>query len=317
MIINRLNFSLTQIEYVLALHRYGHFAKAAKHCLVTQPTLSMQIQKLEAMLGIILFDRSKKPLLLTDVGQRLIPQFQTILNEARKIDDLIHMQGSKIKGELNLAIIPTISTHFLPFILPLMQKKYPDLHLKIQEMQTHKILDALDNDQIDVGLLATPIQHKKFFTMPIYLEPFFVLAHKEHPLAKFKQVHYDQLIYSDIWLLESGHCLRNQILNTCNLKLKKNQSFAFESGSLETLVNLVDQCGGYTLIPYFHQQQIPKNCKLIPFKKPIPVREVSLVFRREHYKNHLIELLAKITQAALPAQLKNLKVSELEIMEFN
>ncbi len=317
MSINRLNFSLTQIEYVLALHSYGHFAKAAKHCLVTQPTLSMQIQKLEEMLGVILFDRSKKPLLLTEVGQRLIPQFQTILNEARKIDDLIHMQGSVVKGELNLAIIPTISTHFLPFILPIMQKNYPELHLKIQEMQTHKILEALDNDLIDVGLLATPLQHKKFFTLPIYLEPFYVLAHKDHPLAKLKLVHYDQLKHPDIWLLESGHCLRNQILNTCNLKPKKNQNFAFESGNLETLVNLVDQCGGYTLIPYFHHHHIPKNCKLIPFKKPVPVREVSLVFRREHYKNHLIELLAKITQDSLPDKLKNLKRSDLEIMEFN
>lgn len=314
---NRLNFSLTQIEYVMALYKLGHFAHAAKECLVTQPTLSMQIQKLEEMLGVILFDRSKKPLLLTEAGQRLIPQFQIILNEARKIDDLIHMQGSKIKGELHLAIIPTISTHFLPFILPLMQKKYPDLHLKIQEMQTHKILEALDNDLIDVGLLATPLQFKNFFTLPLYLEPFYVLAHIDHPLAKLKYVHYDQLKYPDIWLLESGHCLRNQVLNTCNLKSKKNQNFAFESGNLETLIHLVDQCGGYTLIPYFHQQQLPKNCKLIPFKKPVPVREVSLVFRREYYKNHLIELLAKITQDALPMELKNLKQSELEIMQFN
>lgn len=315
--IQRLNFSLTQIEYVLALHQYGHFAQAAQSCLVTQPTLSMQIQKLEESLGIVLFDRSKKPLLLTDVGQRLMPQFQHILNESRKIDELIHMQGSIIKGELHLAIIPTISTHFLPLILPLMQKKYPDLHLKIQEMQTHKIVEALDHDAIDVGLLATPLEHKKLFTLPLYLEPFYVLAHKHHPLAKFKYLHYGQLKFPDIWLLETGHCLRNQILNTCNLKTKKNQSFAFESGNLQTLIHLVDQCGGYTLIPYFHRYQLPKNCKLIPFKAPIPVREVSLVFRREHYKNHLIELLAKMTKDALPLELQHLNRRELEIMEFN
>ncbi len=156
MSINRLNFSLTQIEYVLALNQFGHFAKAAADCLVSQPTLSMQIQKLETLLDVVLFDRSKKPILLTEEGKKLIPQFQKILNESKKITDLLSMHGSLVKGELQLAIIPTISTHFLPLILPTMKKNYPDLQLKIKEMQTHKILEALENDQIDVGLLATP-----------------------------------------------------------------------------------------------------------------------------------------------------------------
>ena len=315
--IQRLNFSLTQIEYVLALYQHGHFAKAAQICLVSQPTLSMQIQKLEEMLGTIIFDRTKKPILLTEDGQRLIPQFQIILNESRKIDELIQMKGSFVKGELRLAIIPTISSHYLPLILPVLRKKYPDMHLKIQEMQTHKIMEALENDSIDAGLLATPLANSKLFTLPLYLEPFFVLANITHPLSKLKNVHYGQLIYSDIWLLENGHCLRNQVLNTCNLRPKKDQNFSFESGNLDTLIHLVNDCGGYTLIPYFHQYHLPKNTKLLSFKKPIPVREVSLVYRRQHYKHHLIEILANTTKDSLPKQLRQMQNKDLEIMDFN
>jgi LysR family hydrogen peroxide-inducible transcriptional activator len=316
--LQRLNFSLTQIEYALSLHRHGHFAKAAEECLVTQPTLSMQIQKLETLLNIVLFDRSKKPILLTDAGKKLLPQFQKILNEAKKIDELLNMQDSVTKGELELAIIPTISTHFLPLILPTIQANYPGLQLKIREMQTAKILEALENDQIDVGLLATPLPGKNFFTMPLYLEPFYVLAHEDHPLSKLKTVSYEQLRYPDIWLLEVGHCLRSQVLNTCNLKPKKDQNFSFESGNLQTLINLVSQCGGYTLIPHFQTHHIPKNCQLISFKHDIPVREVSLVFRREHYKYHLIELIAQMTKNHLPKKLLELQHwKNLEIMTFN
>ncbi|MCB0370298.1 MAG: LysR family transcriptional regulator, partial [Bdellovibrionales bacterium] len=203
--LSNVNFSLTQLEYVMAVHKLGHFAKAAEFCNVTQPTLSMQLQKLEENLGIILFDRSKKPILLTDAGQKVIEQIQLVLFEAKKIESIIQSaQTEKMNGELTLGVIPTIAPYLLPRFLPLLEKKHPELELKIFELQTHKIIEALDSDEIDVGLLATPLKLPRIFEYPLFFEPFYVLCRRDHELAQFKRIKYSSLKFNDIWLLEEG-----------------------------------------------------------------------------------------------------------------
>jgi len=313
----KMNFSITQIEYVLALYQYGHFAKAASACFVTQPTLSMQIQKLEENLGVIIFDRSKKPILLTEEGKKLIEQFKKIISETKKIEDIITLDPTLIEGELKIGIIPTVTSNFLPLILPALNSVHPKLHLIIKELETKNVLEFLEKEIIDVGLLATPLKHSKLFTIPLFYEPFYVLSHKDHPLAKFKKITYGQLKHDDIWLLEEGHCLRNQVLNTCNLKLHKKKNFTFESGNLETIRNLVDACGGYSIIPYFNKFNVGLHSKIIPFENPIPCREISLVYRREHLKSHLIQALASIIENILPKDIVNFRKSDFEIMEID
>ena len=244
--VSKLNFSLTQLEYVMAVHKYGHFARAAESCNVTQPTLSMQIQKLEEDLGTVLFDRSKKPILLTEAGAKLVAQFQNVLFEAKKIDGIIQSsQATTLKGILNMGVIPTIAPYILPKLLPVLEKRFPQIELQISEMQTHRIVEALENDELDVGLLATPLKLAQIFELPLFYEPFFVLCKKGHELAHHKKIKYAELKYGDIWLLTEGHCLRNQILDVCSArpdKLSKagRQKYKFESGSLETLKLLVD-----------------------------------------------------------------------------
>ena len=236
--LSNLNFSLTQLEYVMAVYKLGHFAKAAEFCNVTQPTLSMQLQKLEENLGIILFDRTKKPVLLTDAGKSVIEQIQLVLFEAKKIDALIKASSSdKITGDLTLGVIPTIAPYILPRLLPVLEKQFPDLELKIFELQTHKIIEALDADEIDVGLLATPLKISRIFEYPLFFEPFHVLCRKDHELAQLKKIKYSSLKFNDIWLLEEGHCLRNQILDVCSIKKEASikRKYKFESGSLETI----------------------------------------------------------------------------------
>lgn len=320
----KLNFSLTQLEYVLAVHKFGHFAKAAEACRVTQPTLSIQIQKLEEDLGVVLFDRSKKPVLLTDAGKRTIEQMQVILFEVRKLENLVQQSDQEqLKGELTLGIIPTIAPYILPRLLPVLDKEFPDISLKIVEKQTHEIVDTLASDEIDVGLLATPLKISKIFELPLYYEPFSLLCRKDHPLAQSKRIKYSSLSIHDIWLLEEGHCLRHQVLDVCSMKTQSQatrssstqvRKFNFESGSLETLKNLVNSFGGYTLLPALAAKSLGSKTVLIPFERPIPAREIGLVYRREHYKNNLIEALGEAILKSIPEELRKIRQKDLEVL---
>jgi len=313
----RINFSLTQIEYVMAVFKLGHFAKAAEHCLVTQPTLSMQIQKLEDDLGVILFDRSKKPILLTDAGKQVIEYFQSILSEAKKIPNLIDaIQMNGINGTLKFAAIPTIAPYVIPILLPVLEKKFPGLQLEIKEMETAQIIKAILDDDLDVGLLATPLKNSQITEKVLYNEPFSVMCHNDHELSRYKKIKYDHLSAKDIWLLTEGHCLRNQILDVCSLKLKqtKERNYRFESGSLETIKNLITSYGGYTLIPELAIQQANKKTVVIPFERPIPAREIGLVYSRKHLKLKLIDALAESIKACIPEHVLKIKPKDLDIV---
>lgn len=313
----KLNFSLTQLEYVLAVYKLGHFAKAAEFCNVTQPTLSMQIQKLEETLNITIFDRSKKPILLTNIGAALIDQFRLVVAEAKKIDNTIKTQmHEKLTGQINLAVIPTIAPYLLPLLLPTIEKQFPGIELRIKELQTHQIVDSLNNDEIDAGVLAIPIRAPKIIEIPLYFEPFSVLCDKNHPLAVAKKIKYSSLKSDDIWLLEEGHCLRSQILDVCSLKSEKleKRKFRFESGSIETLKNLINSYGGYTLIPFLAEDHIGKNSRLIEFERPIPAREIGLVHRREHYKIDLIFALSEAIRDCIPEQIRKIKQRDLDVI---
>jgi LysR family hydrogen peroxide-inducible transcriptional activator len=291
---SKLNFSLTQLEYVLALHRYGQFSVAAKHCFVTQPTLSMQIHKLEEDLGTVIFDRSKKPIILTERGQELLAQMQSIVFEAKKISAILESHsGQKLKGLLTVGVIPTVAPYLLPKLLPVVEKKYPDLSLKILELQTHNVIEALNTDAIDLGILAIPLGIPHIKEKTLYHETFSVLCQRSHPLASFETADPTLLKADDIWLLEEGHCLRSQVLDVCTLDANKTKrrQFEFESGSLETLKNLVNSYGGYTLLPQFATEFIGPNTIIVPFADPKPKREIGVVYVREHYKVDLQKAL--------------------------
>lgn len=312
-----MNFSLTQLEYVMAVHKTRHFARAADVCHVSQPTLSMQIQKLEEELGGAIFDRTKKPILLTDLGSTLIEQFQEVLLAARRIPQLVNQKNAhKNEGELSVGVIPTVTPYLLPLLLPTMEKQFPRLKLKLFEWQTSKIIESLGADELDVGILATPLKDPKIYEFALYYETFSVLCHRGHELEKQRRAKYNALKGDDIWLLEEGHCMRNQVLDVCSMKKNSGQSrqFTFESGNLETLKNLVDTYGGYTLLPSLATKSIGKNCSLIPFERPIPAREIGLVYRREHYKNDLIEALGEAILKSIPEEVRKIRPKDLDVL---
>lgn len=313
----KINFSLTQLEYVLAVHKYGRFSEAAKQCHVTQPTLSMQIQKLEEELGAVIFDRSKKPILLTEKGKQLIEQMQAVLDEAKKIEGILEATDGKVlKGELTIGVIPTVAPYLLPRLLPVVEKMFPELKLKIFELQTHRIVDSLNDDKIDLGILAIPLGIPKVHEVPLYWEPFSVLCRKSHEMTRARKMKYADLKSGDIWLLEEGHCLRNQVLDVCAVRAGKGsqRKFQFESGSLETLKSLVSSYGGYTLLPALATESLAPNVALVPFERPVPAREIGLVFRREHYKSHLQEALKKAILQAVPTSVREMKKKDLDIL---
>lgn len=314
---SRVNFSITQLEYIWAVYKHGHFAKAAEACAVTQPTLSMQVQKLEEDLGVIIFDRSKKPILLTDVGKKIIEQIQTVLFEAKKIESIVlQNESGVVQGELVMGVIPTIAPYLLPLMLPVLEKKYPELKLKIVELQTSRIIEQLNNDEIDVGILATPLDVPKVIEIPLYYEPFLILSNKDHALGKVKKAKYSNLTTDDVWLLEEGHCLRNQMLDICSLKPGKSikRNFQFESGSIETLKRLVNSYGGYTLIPSLASEGIGSQSQLISFERPIPSREIGLVYQRAHYKEVLIEALSEAILKSIPEDISRIRQKDLDVI---
>jgi LysR family hydrogen peroxide-inducible transcriptional activator len=314
---SRLNFSITQLEYVWAVHKHGHFAKAAEACHITQPTLSMQIHKLEEDLGIVIFDRSKKPILATASGEKLIEQIHKVLIEANKIHTLIESERfSGVQGELIVGIIPTIAPYLLPRLLPELARLYPHLRLKIRELQTHQIIRSLNFDEIDVGILATPLKIGKIHEISLYYEPFELLCQKKHALSKAKKAKYANLTFDDIWLLEEGHCLRNQVLDICRSKhfQPAQRQFQFESGNLETLKSLINTYGGYTLLPSMASDTIGSESCLIRFDRPVPSREIGLVYQRAQYKLPLVEALNKSILTALPDEIRKLRPKDLEVL---
>jgi LysR family hydrogen peroxide-inducible transcriptional activator len=265
----------------------------------------------------VLFDRSKKPILLTDTGKKIIDQIQNVLFEAKKIESLIESSTSEIiQGELIVGVIPTIAPYLLPLLLPNLEKNFPQLKLRVREMQTHRIVDALQSDEIDVGILATPLGIKKVIETPLYYEPFYVLCKSNHPLSKTKKIKYSSLKFEDIWLLEEGHCLRNQVVDICALKegRPKKRQFEFESGSIETLKGLVNSFGGFTLIPHLAKDHIGEDSLVIGFERPAPSREIGLVHQRAHYKNHLIKALEETILNSIPAELTKFREKDLKVI---
>lgn len=312
--------TLTQLEYLVAVDRFRHFGKAAKACHVSQPTLSMQLQKLEDEYGLTFFDRSKQPILPTQEGVAVIEQAKAVLREVGKLDFLCKNRDPGPSGEFKLALIPTVAPYLLPLFLADFAKRYPEVKLSIEEMTTANIMDALQADRLDAGILATPLQVDTLVEKPLYYEPFWVYASEGHPLARQDQVNEDHLEAKDIWLLAEGHCLRTQIVRVCSLRGKPGifPNVQFESGSLETVAHLVEQGHGYTLLPELATRSLQGLRKklLKPFAKPCPSREISLVYRRTQYKLPVLEALSAEILRHVPADLPREKSKRIEIIRL-
>lgn len=294
--------TITQLYYVLAVAEHKNFTLAADKCFVTQPTLSMQIQKLEEELDIQIFDRSKKPIGLTDVGEKIVVQAKNIVNEANRIKDIVDQQKGYIGGDFRIGIIPTVMPTLLPMFLNTFIKKYPKVNVIIEELTTNEIINKLKNGHLDCAIAATPLDEEKLKEIVLYYEPFVAYVPENSAIITKKEIEVTDLESEKILLLQDGHCFRNSILNLCKASnLDQEHHFHLESGSFETLIKLSDEGFGTTLLPYLHTLDLnEKNKKkLKSFVNPKPAREVSLIFPKNELKIHIIDALRTTIQGVV------------------
>ncbi len=313
--------TLSQLDYIVAVDTYRHFATAAETCHVTQPTLSMQIQKLEEDLGVLIFDRSKQPVVPTETGQAILLQAREVLQAARRIPELVKESRDDVSGDLRIGIIPTLAPYLLPYFIGAFMEKYAAISVQIQELTTEQIMERLKKGLIDVGIVVTPLQEAGLTEVPLFYEPFMVYTADSHVLFNKAVIATDDLVTDGLWLLTEGHCFRRQVANLCGSdrgsspqRTKGDESvpqqvvrqpLRYETGSLETLIKLIDKQDGFTLLPYLATLDLDetRQARIRPFESPQPVREVSLVIHRSFLKKKLIDALKTEILAHIPAEL--------------
>ncbi|MBV1888104.1 MAG: LysR family transcriptional regulator [Urechidicola sp.] len=294
--------TITQLKYVLAVAEHKNFTVASEHCFVTQPTLSMQIQKLEDELEIKIFNRSKKPIQLTPVGEKIVDQAKIIVDESVRINDIVDQQKGFIGGEFKLGIIPTVMPTLLPMFLKTFVKKYPKVNLVVEELTTEEIVKKLIDGHIDAALAATPLENEAIKERVLYYEPFVAFTPENHRLHSNKLIDPNDLELDDILLLEDGHCFKSSVINICKaFRQDTSSSFHLESGSFSTLVKLSKENMGMTLLPYLHTLDLPEQDQkyLREFISPAPAREVSLIFHKSQLKMQLIDALKNVIESVV------------------
>jgi len=310
--------TITQLEYIVAVDTYRSFVVAAEKCFITQPTLSMQVQKLEDTLGVKIFDRSKQPVSPTEIGVEIIEQARILLAESEKIREIITDRQKELSGELKVGIIPTVSPYILPKIISGFIQKYPQVKLIVWEQTTEEIIQQLKLGTLDCGILSTPLRESALTEIPVFYENFVAYVSKNSKLSKKKSISPEDIDMEEIWVLNEGHCMREQVLNICQRRraTKGFLHFEYNTGSVETLKRMVDQNNGATILPELALAELNDKQldKVRYFKSPEPAREVSIVIQKNFLKRRMIEALKNEILEFVPKRMKTRK--KKEVMEI-
>lgn len=307
--------TLQQLEYILAVNQFRHFAKAAEYCRVTQPTLSAMIQKLEEELEAKIFDRSQQPVCPTPVGTRIIEQAHQVLVEAGRIKNIIEEEKHSLTGTFKLGILPTIAPYLLPRFFPQLMKKYPELDIRVVEMKTNDIKKALQTEEIDAGIVASLNGMDDFFQTPLFYEQFYAYVSREDTLWDHNVIRTSDLTGEQLWLLDEGHCFRDQLVRFCQLKAARASQLAYHLGSMETFMRMVESGKGVTFIPELAVLQLGEIQKELvrPFAIPCPTRQIVMLTNRNFIRSTLKEALTQEIQKAVPKEMLTLKATQVAI----
>lgn len=307
--------TLVQLQYIVALDIYRSFVAAAEACHVSQPALTTQIKRLESQLGVILFDRSKKPVIPTSIGEQIIEQARFVLQESQKIKDLIRDFEAEMSGELRLGIIPTVAPYLLPLFVNDFNQSYPQVGLSINEEKTESIIQDLRNGDLDAGIIATPVNKKGIKTFPLFYEQLYAYVSEGHRLTDEKSICALKIDPAELLLLKEGNCFRNQVINICQDKQNAEEftAFFYQSNSIESLKRIVDSRDAITIIPELATLVLPENkrMRVKPFSDCSPVREISLVVSRSFLKKRLLESLMQSIRAGVPEGMKQIGEGQL------
>jgi len=285
--------NIRDLKYLLAVAKYKSFIKAAKSCFVSQPTLSMQIKKLELSLGVQIFERNNKRVLITELGQQIIDSAQQILQQVEQIETLAKNSQNPYAGDFRLGAFPTLAPYILPSLVPLINQRFSELRLILIEEKTDRLLQQLKRGEIDAALLAGPIDEPELEQRLLFNDVFKLAVSCLHPLAQRNQVDMADLIAQPILLLDEGHCLRSQALQLCQLS-GIEELHNVRAASLETLRQMVGANTGLTFIPDIAIEHDDTHIKYIPFKPPEPMRSIHLVWRKTSPRKHLLEAFQQL-----------------------
>ena len=304
--------TLQQLEYIIALDKTRHFVRAAEMCGVTQPTLSAMIQKLEDELDCRIFDRSSHPIVPTEVGAMILQQAQVVMFNVHQLKENVLTQKGSVAGSLSLAISPTVAPYLLPELITLFRRDYVDISLKISEMRTETIIEKLHSAEIDMAILSTPLDDPKILEVPLYYEKFVAYISPNEPLYLQDEVSTNDMQLDHLWVLEEGHCLRNQVFNFCK---NKTHSAIYEAGSIDTLVKIVDRNGGYTVIPELHINLLTDVQKqhLRKIVRPEATREIALIIRHDYVREGLMNAVANSIKQIIPQHMLDARLKKFAI----
>ena len=308
------NMNLQQLEYLIALDRYKSFSKAADACFITQATLSTMIKRLEQELDLVLFDRKTSPVITTDYGKEIIKEAKKIVYHAQRLRERSSEIRGVVEGVLRLGVIPTVAANLLHRVLPAILKKYPRLFIQVEEITTAAILTQIKNNELDAGIVSTPLRHADLEEELLYYEKLMVYGSGSSPHQRFSSPH--ELGKEDLWLLEKGNCITDQILNVCQLSGKKMvNNLSFHPNSFESLIHLVDQMKGLTLLPELYVYDLDKRRKknVYDFVAPYPVREISLVYSRPYARQGILSAVSDEIRKRIRPELQTSKLKNREM----
>lgn len=297
--------TLQQLEYIVCLDKCRHFGRAAQECQISQPTLSAMVQKLETELGVTLFERSARKVIPTAIGHMVIAQAREVLGSAEMIRSMIREKRHSYEGLFRLGILPTVAPYLLPRFFPKLCHDYPELDLRVTEMTTDKILSALQQNEIDAAILVNVGNLEVFLRYPLYYEQFLAYVSRNNALFHHDSIKTSDLSAEDLWLLDEGHCFRDQLVKFCQLKSASNSKRIYSLGSMETFMRMVEGGRGVTFIPELacHQLSAAQKELVRPFAIPIPVREIILMTTSHFFRDSIRELIEKSVRKCVPQEM--------------
>ena len=301
--------TLQQLEYIIAVDECRHFARAAEQCRVTQPTLSAMIQKLEDELGARIFDRNRQPIAPTAVGELVIKQARETLRQSETIQEVVFEEKASLGGVFRLGILPTIAPYLLPRFFPQLMSKYKGLDIQVAEMKTKDIKQALIDGKIDAGILAQIDGLDDYYQTPLLYEQYFAYVSQGSGLFDNKLVRTSDLAGEQLWLLDEGHCFRDQLLRFCQLKSAQVSQLAYRLGSMETFMRMVESGKGVTFIPELAVEQLGESQKQLvrPFAIPVPTRQLVMITNKTFIRETLLKALVNDIQKCVPKGMLSLK----------
>lgn len=305
--------TLQQLEYILAVERYRHFGRAAEACNVTQPTLSAMIGKLEEELNAKLFDRNRQPICPTPVGEQVLRQAKEVLSQADSIKDIVEEEKHSLNGTFRVGILPTIAPYLLPRFFPQLMKKYPTLDIRVREMKTYQIKEALLQGDIDAGILAQIEDLEEYDQTHLFYEKYEGYVSREDALFQKETLRTSDVASSrDLWLLDEGHCFRDQMVRFCQMKSSQTSQLAYNLGSMETFMRMVESGKGITFIPELAVMQLSREQKELvrPFAIPVPTRQLILITNRNFIRQTLLDVIVKEIQGSVPKEMLKMKAGQ-------